>query len=345
MRSLAVFLPNWIGDVVMATPAIRAIRVAWPDARLIAFGRCYVAEVLNGNPWFDQFQRLPTGWLSLLRNLRTHRKRFDVGLLFPNSLRSALTGKLLGCRQLIGYDRGDRGWLLSQRLYHERGRGGRFRPIPIIFSYARLVERLGATVRSWHLELFTTPEDEAAADSAWQRFGIARGEPVVLLHPGGAFGRAKHWPIPYFAWLARNFVDRDDHHVVVLCGPSECDHAREIVREANRSRVHSLAEVSPTIGLSKACVRRSMLLVTTDSGPRHFAAAFDIPCVTLFGPTYMEWTRTFHRKEISLQQVVPCGPCQRPECPLDHRCMIDLRPEYVYAVARPILKREIVHAA
>src|SRR4029434_8003759 len=74
-----------------------------------------------------------------------------------------------------------------------------------------------------------------------------------------------------------------------------------------------------SLGLTKACVRRADLLITTDSGPRHFAAAFERPVVTPFGPTYIAWTETFHPWAVHLQKVVPCGPCQRRVCPLDHR--------------------------
>lgn len=345
MKSIALFLPNWIGDVVMATPTLRAIRAAWPTARIVAWGRSYIADVLAGCPWFDEFIALPQKTASLLRLAFEGRNQFDVGVLFPNSIRSALVATLVGCRRLIGYDRGDRGWLLGRRLYYPRGPRGRFRPTPIILSYGRLAEQIRAPVRSWKLELFTTPLDEQAADDAWNRFGISRGEKVVLLNPGGAFGTTKHWPIPYFARLAQKFVDQHRTPVIVLCGPSECEMAERIRSESNRASVHSLAEVRPSIGLSKACVRRSALLVTTDSGPRHFAAAFDIPCVTLFGPTHIEWTRTFHRREVSLQCVVPCGPCQRPVCQTDHRCMTELRPEYVYAAAQNLLERDVAYAA
>ncbi len=82
--------------------------------------------------------------------------------------------------------------------------------------------------------------------------------------------------------------------VLVLCGPDEREPAREIVRAASHPRVVSLAEQPLAIGLTKACVRRSALLITTDSGPRHFAAAFNTPVITLFGPTHIAWTRTYH---------------------------------------------------
>jgi heptosyltransferase-2 len=91
--------------------------------------------------------------------------------------------------------------------------------------------------------------------------------------------------------------------------------------------------------LTKACVRRCDLLVTTDSGPRHFAAAFNRPVVSLFGPTHIGWTETYYPAAVHLQKRVPCGPCQRRVCPLDHRCMNELLPGEVFAAVRDLLER------
>jgi heptosyltransferase-2 len=104
--------------------------------------------------------------------------------------------------------------------------------------------------------------------------------------------------------------------------------------------VHTLADAPLSIGLTKACVRRSDLLVTTDSGPRHFAAAFNRPVVSLFGPTHIAWTETYYPLAIHLQKPVPCGPCQLRVCPLDHRCMKELTPAEVYRAATSLLTRE-----
>ena len=101
----------------------------------------------------------------------------------------------------------------------------------------------------------------------------------------------------------------------------------------------SLADQALSIGLTKACVRRSVLLITTDSGPRHFAAAFNTPVITLFGPTHINWTRTNHPQAWHVLHPVTCGPCQRPVCPEGHhRCMRELTPDAVFRVALRALK-------
>jgi heptosyltransferase-2 len=189
------------------------------------------------------------------------------------------------------------------------------------------------------MELFTTRQDEAAADGVWERAGFASGQEVICFNPGAAFGAAKHWPSDSFVTLAQDLVDWRGSGVIVLCGPNERDLARDIARRAERPGVHTLAEHAPSLGLTKACVRRCDLLITTDSGPRHFAAAFDRPVITLFGPTHIAWTETYHPQAVHLQKSVPCGPCQLRVCPLDHRCMRQLTPAEVYVAAAELLAR------
>jgi len=130
----------------------------------------------------------------------------------------------------------------------------------------------------------------------------------------------------------------------VLCGPAEREQARRIVTVADHPAVVTLAGLDAvggpglSLGLTKACVRRADLLVTTDSGPRHFAHAFDRPVVTLFGPTHVAWTETYHTRAVHLQKKVDCGPCQRRVCPLDHRCMKTLSPAEAFDAAEGLLQ-------
>ena len=153
------------------------------------------------------------------------------------------------------------------------------------------------------------------------------------------FSAAKHWPASSFAELARLLRDERGSQVLVLCGPKERELARAIVQQAGSPAIASLAEGDVSLGLTKACIRRSSLLVTTDSGPRHFATSFDRPVVTLFGPTHIAWTETFHPLGVNLQKQVACGPCQQRLCPLDHRCMTLLTPCEVLEASVKLLER------
>jgi heptosyltransferase-2 len=347
--NIAVFLPNWVGDAVMATPAVRALRDRYRGARLIGVVKPYVADVFDGCDWFDALIRVRgRRWQETTAAvaLRLRRVGVDLAVLFPNSFRSALMAWLGGCKRRIGYSRNARAALLTDALAPLYGEDGRLKPSPVLDAYNRLAEAAGCPSPGRRMELFTTPAEEEAADRVWRTAGLDHYAEVICLNPGGAFGSAKHWPSAYFAALARDLAVRRGAGVLVLCGPGERESARAIAAGAGHPAVHAVADHAASdrpdgpplsLGLTKACVRRTALLVTTDSGPRHFAAAFGRPVVTLFGPTFIDWTETYHPRAVHLQQKVDCGPCQRRVCPLDHRCMTRLLPDAVLAAAERLL--------
>src|SRR5262249_401925 len=156
---------------------------------------------------------------------------------------------------------------------------------------------------------------EKHADDVWKKFALSSYPEVICLNPGAAFGSAKLWPAHYFAQLARRLAQKRGCGVLVICGPNERKLAREIAEAANNPGECWLAKEPVSLGLTKACIKRADLLVSTDSGPRHFAAALNRPVVALFGPTHIAWTDTFYSREIQLQKAVPCGPCQLRTCP------------------------------
>jgi heptosyltransferase-2 len=343
-KRVALFLPNWIGDVVMATPAIRAVRAAFPAAELVAVCKPYVADVLAGSPWFREVvpsdKRGPRHQRLLAVAWKLRANRPDAAVLFSNSFRTALLARLGGCRRVVGFARYGRSLLLTDRLHHETDARGRFVPTPVIDDYNRLAVALGTPDPGRRMELFTTRADEDAAAAVWEKFGLARYSRVVAINPGAAFGAAKHWSVASFAQLARMLTARLGCVALVLCGPTESEMARRIAEGARSPHAFALSDTPLSLGLTKALVRRANLLVTTDSGPRHFAAAFGVPVVTLFGPTHIGWTETYFARAVHLQKEVPCGPCQERVCPLGHhRCMKELTPDEVFAAAHRLLSR------
>jgi heptosyltransferase-2 len=350
--NLGIFLPNWIGDAVMATPALRAVRAHHgAKTRIVGIGRPLVAELLAGTNWFDEFIPFdPRSLQPALRGvaflLRLRRRRLDTALLLTNSLRSALFALLAGARQRVGFVRNGRGPLLTHKL-HAPTQNGRLVPTPVLRSYLQLAQAIGCVCPSARLELATLPADERAADGVWSRMGLPPAARVVVLNSGGAYGPAKLWPTPYFSELARRIAVQHGRRVLVLCGPGERRIAREIVRGADHPHVTSLADERVSIGLSKACVRRSALVVTTDSGPRHMAAAFGVPAITLFGPTHIDWSENGHPLAVHLQLDLDCVPCQRRACPLGHHaCMRRLSVDMVLnAVSKELARRPEAFAA
>lgn len=346
MRTVKILLvcPNWVGDAVMATPTIRSLRNRFPDATIHALAKRTVVETLAGNPWIDAYivredlQRRRRFPLAAVAG-RLRREAYDVAVLFPGSFGSALETWLGGAKRRVGYARELRGIFLTDALAPEWSPRG-YVLTPIIDYYLKLASRLGGDGDARRMELFVAPEDAEKASDLLRRRQVRPFDAVVTLNPGAAFGPAKRWPEEYFAELARRLVDGLGAKVFVLCGPAERDAARRIAAASERGRaVYALAELEVSIGLSKALVAASHLLVTTDSGPRHFAAAFGTPAVSLFGPTHITWTQTYFAGEIQLQRKLPCGPCQKRTCPQGHhRCMKELTVAEVYAAAVRALK-------
>jgi len=344
--NIGIFIPNWIGDAAMSTPTLRALRRHFgPEAKLTGILRPYVADVLAGTPWLDEQILLdPRSQNSAERTWpalkKMRRAKFDVVALLTNSFRAGCLAKASGAPIRVGYVRYGRGPLLSHKIYPELN-GSQRVPKPEIDSYLKIAYKLGCPAESRRLELATLPADEAQADAVWRKLRLPTDKRVVVLNSSGAYGAAKLWPSEYFARLAKQLASRQDLHVLVVCGPNERVQAREIVRLADDARVVGLTDERLSIGLTKACVRRSSLLVTTDSGPRFFGVAFGVPVITLFGPTSEAWTHTYYEKELCLSHAVPCGPCGKRVCPLQHHdCMRLLSVERVYEAAIGQLNRE-----
>ena len=327
----------------MATPTLRILREYYGrDTQLIGIMRPYVAEVLTGTDWLSDvlpYDRRSAnsklGTVSLIRRMR--QAKLDSVLLLTNSLRSAAIARVCQIPQRIGYVRYGRGLLLTERLYPPRA-GFQLKPVSALDYYLHLAQSVGATIDSRRTELATTAADENRTDLIWKQLGFDSGRPVITLNTGGAYGSAKQWPLEYFATLATRLVRDLDAHVMVICGPSEATSAQRIVELANCDQVSSLADEDVSIGLSKAVVKRSNILVSTDSGPRHFGAAFNVPTISLFGPTDPRWSDNYHPHAIDVRRNVPCGPCAQRTCPLGHhRCMRELTVDQVFNATNHLL--------
>ena len=297
---IVVFCPNLIGDTVMATPALRALRRGFPGATIVGVIKPHVAATLDGLPFFDRLIRFDPKARD--RRFRTASPMRRPARRTPRSAPSCSRTRSARPSWPGSRGRGE-GWATpeagamcslpigSSSLATATASACRTRSSNTTSTSPR---GSGCPLDSLRTELYTTAADEAAADRAWEHLELPRHEPTVCLNTGGAFGPAKNWPIEHFATLARRLADEQGLSVLVICGPGERENARAIVARAGHPRVVSLADQPLGIGLTKACVRRSALLITTDSGPRHFAAPFDVPVLTLFGPTHIAWTRTYH---------------------------------------------------
>ena len=349
--NIGIFLPNWLGDLVMATPALRAMRRHFgPSARLVGMMRPGLAELLAGTDWLDEqwyFDPHSTDprqrRLALVRLLR--RQSFDLVLLLTNSFHTALLAWLGGAKERIGYARNGRGWMLTQKISPQR-QGGQIFPRPMVESYLALAQAAGCPAESPRLELAVTAAERRLGNRIWRRLGLRSDGRVIAINASGAYGAAKRWPIEHCAALARQIVGQLDHDVLILCGPHERQTARDIVRLAEFPRVFSLASQPVGLPATKACLERCRMLVSTDSGPRHVAAALGKAVVTLLGPTLPVWIENPTVDGTMVRQELDCIGCGKRICPLrHHRCMKDLLPDRVLAEVAGLLAKPAVRAA
>ena len=338
--NIAVFLPNWVGDVVMATPAIRALVRHWPGRRIVLAGRPAAMATLGPVAECQDMITLPDGLWASVRLLR--RIGISQAVLMPNSFRSALIARLAGADSVAGYARDGRGWLLTQKLAPQRLPDGRYKPVPAIDYYIALAEMLGANCTSRELALPLEPEHEAAAEKLLAECGADRAGPVVMLNPGASFGTSKMWSAEKYAALADMLIERRGARIIINAAPDERHIARWVERAMRRAAAISFAGRDNSLGLLKALLRRCDLLVTNDTGARHLAAAAGISVVTIFGSTDPEWSRIDYAREIIVRSGAECSPCQLKLCPLPpgphyHKCLERISPDMVLAAAEKLL--------
>ena len=270
---------------------------------------------------------------------RMQQEQFDLALLLTNSLRTAFVAWLGNAKQRIGYTYFGRGLLLTDKLYPRRkGRG--LLPYPVVKSYLELAEAAGCGDESPQLELATVAADEQSANKVFKQLELRTDGRVIALNSSGAYGAAKLWPVEYFGHLAQRIVNELNHDVLVFCGPKERDIARQIVNLADRLRVVSMADAPMDLGTAKACIRRCRLMVSTDSGPRHVAAAFGLPVVTMYGPILPAWSENPTQKAINLILDLDCIGCHKRTCPYGHHlCMRDLTADKVFDAVVKLLSK------
>lgn len=341
-EKIAVVLPNHLGDVVMATPALRALRRGRPDAEITGVVRATLLGVLRGAPFIDRFvaHRIyeRRGKLAQLRErlrVASELRGSDVALVLPNSFASALLAFASRARVRVGYARRARSLLLTDPVPAPRV-NGRFVPLAMERYYLDLARRLGAPDLGTQIELFLEPEAERECDARFAAAGVG-GRPLVCLAPGAGFGPSKLWPLEYVAEVARA-LRADGADVALVHGPGEGALADEIRTRAGVG-IAMLGGDSMSLSLLKSVLARAQLLICNDAGARHIAAAFEVPTIVLMGPTAVGYTNLNLKRTKLLREPVECSPCQLKVCPIDHRCMTRLLPSRVLAEARAALSR------
>jgi heptosyltransferase-2 len=336
--SLLLRATNWLGDAVMTTPAMSALRRACPRARIVLLAKPMVAEMFRHHPDVDEvmvYERpgRHDGALGRARMAwELRRRRFDAALLLQNAFDAALLAFLAGIPERAGYATDGRWMLLTHPV--------RFAPDLLarheVEYYLHLLERLGIPRPASPTLCIAVADDEREAmASLLERHGIDRGKPVLAVNPGAAYGSAKRWYPDRFAAVADALSAEWGAGVVVLGSPAEAPLAGEI-GAAMRGPAVNLAGRT-TVREMMALLSLSSFLVSNDSGPMHIGAALGVPLVAIFGPT--DWRRTspWTSRSRIVRVNVDCSPCMLRECNRGHECMLGVTAEMVIDAARDLL--------
>jgi heptosyltransferase-2 len=315
MHHLVILAPNWLGDAVMALPAIADVRRQLPGASVAVAARPQVAPLFRMVPGVNEVialggRRSVRGWRDAGAELRD--RGFDAALLLPNSFQSAFAARRAGIAERWGYRTDWRGSLLTRAVPPPA-------PMHQVQYYQHLAHALGFPGGPAEPSIEVSPQARAAGQEALIRAGWDGRAPLVALAPGAAYGGAKRWPPEYFAELAGSL--KTDGVASVMVG-SAADRATgdEIVTRSGGLGILNLVgatDLSTLAGVLVHC--RS--LISNDSGAMHVGAAAGVPVTAVFGPTNERATRPLGRAHVILTNPVWCRPCMRRECPLNHRCM------------------------
>ena len=337
-RNILVRSPNWIGDAVMATPTLRALREAHRDATIALEAPPRLAPLYAGLDSFDHFLPTPRGIRASLERVRALRRfEFDWAVLLPDSPRAALVAFLARTPRRIGYARDPLRRLLLTESIPPPGGTGRRKPIPMVDRYLAIVAALGCDARRRGVELTVDPGVAERVSLRLAENGIAPDSDYFVVSPGASFGSSKSWPTRHFATACDAISRRHALTAVIAPGPDEVGESHRIAGAMGERCVQL---IRPEIDLAdlKALIASSRLVLSNDTGPRHIAVALERPVIVLMGPTDPRHTASQLERQRVLRETVPCGPCHLARCPTDHRCMTGLSPVRAIAAAGELLE-------
>ena len=324
--------PNWVGDAVLAIPAMKAIRDRFPQAEITLLVRPWVAGLFSSAPYIDKVwaANKPTtlkSWIRIARDIR--QRDFDLSLLLPNSFESAFMMFVAGVRQRIGYATDGRRWMLTGAVAKSTETRHQ------IHYYLDLAKALSAATDRPSISIEATPSERDAARQLLAAEGIPLNAPFLVLNPGAAYGSAKRWHQDRFASVADNLAADLGLHVAIIGSEAE----RVIAEQVREQMARPTAVLNGKTSLEKliGVLAESSLMITNDSGPMHIAAALGVPTVAIFGSTDETNTGPYGPRTRIVKHPVECSPCLLRDCPIDHRCMEAVTVEEVCRAAKELV--------
>ena len=330
---------NWVGDAVMTVPALRALRSLFPGTHITLATRGWAQGLFADANFINEIQvHEGTGLRSVVHQVRMWQKReFDLAVLFPNSLESALVAALSRVPVRTGYATEGRQRLLTHPLPLPEWRSSRHE----IYYYLNIVEQL-VGIESGELEpdgaISVSEVGQAEARAFLRSQGVSGDRRVIALCPGSINSRAKRWPAERFAALGDRFIADLDADVVLIGSEAELEVSSHVSETMRRQPIvlTGKTNLSQLVGVLSVVD----LLVTNDTGPAHIASALGRPTLVVFGPTNPLTTSPYSESGQIIRVPPDCAPCMLRDCPIDHRCMTAITPDDVFQKSTMMLNAQ-----
>lgn len=342
-KNIVVRMPNWIGDLVMATPVLAGLRKAYPKASITAMCRAPVCDLLKEDPDIDElfcfckasgFSRRNEK-KNVIEKLR--QGKYDLGILLTHSLSSAWwfwQGKVA---QRLGYDCNGRRIFLTKPV----NLPGTIDQQHLVKTYKMLLEPLGIPLSNDYPKLYLGETEVSEARQLLKQHGVTEKSHLVGINPGATYGSAKCWLPARFREVTERLLQDQDIYIVYFGDQSTTGLVKEICQGLS-SRVINLAGLTSLRELS-ALIRLCHVLLTNDSGPMHIADALGTPVIALFGSTSEIVTGPYRTGKV-IHKHVECSPCYQRTCPIDFRCMKRIGSEEVYQEILKVLYEKSEHS-
>ena len=340
-KNIVVRMPNWLGDLVMATPILADLRNHWKSADISVMCQSNVAPLLEHDPNLNEvlsFKR-PSGWIHRTHHLEIieplRRGEYDLGILLTNSFSSAWWFWRGGVKNRIGYAGNFRDFLLNRSLPFPKNKETQH----LVLTYKMLLEPLGIPLSDTPPKLYISEEEKRSAQEILSRFGVT-GDPsqkLIGINPGAAYGSAKCWMPERFTQVTHRLLEDPNLFVIYFGDQAGTPLVHEICKEMPERVINLAGKTS--IRELMALIQRCTAFLTNDSGPMHIAAALDTPLLALFGSTNEVKTGPNPQGEV-IHKHVSCSPCYRRVCPIAFRCMKRIEVDEVYHALCHIIEKD-----
>ncbi len=334
VRSILVMRLYFLGDVVLATPVLEALKRRFPDARLTVLAKKRAAAVLTANPNVDEVvlydgvadYHMPRRQWRLARRLR--HERFDLAVDLSGNLLSSWLLWAADPGYRVGFNHAGFPRVLDYRIpYVAEG--------SVVEHLLSAVAPLGATAEPLP-RIYLTDEERTNVAELLAREGISDGDPYAVLAPGANW-EYRRWPAERHAALARLLRSEEGVRAVLTGSAEEVELCAKVMAESGGSAL-SLAGRLDVRGLA-AVAERGVLFVGSDSGPMHIAGAVGTPVVALFGPNTPDRFAPRGSRSRVIRHEYPCSPCDQKQCVRpDDPCMAAITVNEVHAAARELLR-------